>query len=323
MLNTQEGRDYQLYKIYILGGLAIIFIYIITVVASGVFKNDRTLMIILNIPTTIWFLGILAYWWWVFLFKGRRSRENYHENHIKKRGKLSALKSWSTLFDAMMKNGGNREEIEAYDKASRRPLLAWFGLQNLLCFWVFGNFWIWTLYQDHLPANYIKSIWVPGVLILCFILLLSPLFLFRLFGADPYAYLRPIGLSIPGTPQENIPPEFREIADVTVSDGAILMSGERKGRPILIQSKGRHSITWVEERVPQFTIKSISGKMEADESSPQEIKDMIRGFPKAKRWNGIVVTGDKNGIQVERNSRGQNMWLYDLWLIEQLFKIIT
>ncbi|MEN8222733.1 MAG: hypothetical protein ABFR36_05695 [Acidobacteriota bacterium] len=323
MLSTQEGRDYQYYKIYIWGGLAAIVIYIFIVTFSGLTKNFRTLMIILNIPITVWFFGILAYWWWVFLYKGRRKPEDPYETHQRRRGKLSSLKSWSTLFDAMMEKGGDREEIEKYEKASRRPLIAWFGLQTLLAFWVLGNFWIWTLFQDKLPKDYIITVWTPGVLIIAMVLLLSPIFLFKLFGSDPNAYLRPLGLFAGETPLDTFFPSELQVFNRKPSrKGAAVIGGKRKGRNIYIETVGKHCFTWGEGKVPPFNIQSISGKLKADESSPSEIKDLIKGFPKAKRWKGITVTGDENGIQVTRNSRGLNMWLYDLWLAEQLFETL-
>lgn len=315
MIRTQEGKDYQLYKVYIWGGLPAIVIFIITIATLGEFKNFRALMIVINIPITIWFFGILAYWWWVFLFKGRRDPKVPN----KRGGRLRSLKSWSILFDSMMESGGDPEEIDAYEKASRRPLIAWYGLQNLLALWVVGNFWVWTLFQDKLPGNYIKTVWVPGVLIICFVLLLSPVFLFRLFGADPQAYLRPLGLFAGKTPLDAFSPSELQVFDRKAgTKGAIVIGGKRKGRDIYIETRGKHYFTWVEGKVPPFTIRSVSGKMEATEDSSPQIRDFAKKMPKAKRWKGITVTGDENGIQIIRNSRGTNMWLYDLWLAEQL-----
>jgi len=321
MINTQEGRDYGYYKVYVWGGLSAIVIYIFIVTLSGLTQNFRTLMIILNIPITIWFFGILVYWWWVFLCKGRRRLEDPYENRERERGRLSALKSWSTLFDSMLENGENREKIEAYDKASRRPLLIWFGLQNLLCFWVMGNFWVWTLFQDKLPKNYILTVWTPGVLVICFVLLLSPLFLFRLFGESPFSYLSPMGLWVSETPLNTFfPAEIQYTSGKGIAKGTTTIGGERKGRNIFIETRGKHSFTWVEGKVPPFQINSDSGKLEPGNNSPLEIQDLMKEFPKAKRWKGVTVTGDNNGVQITRNSRGLNMWLYDLWLAEQIFE---
>jgi hypothetical protein len=43
---------------------------------------------------------------------------------------------------------------------------------------------------------------------------------------------------------------------------------------------------------------------------------------KAKRWVGIELSAGQDGIAVERESKGQNMWLYDLWLAERLLEAL-
>ena len=44
----------------------------------------------------------------------------------------------------------------------------------------------------------------------------------------------------------------------------------------------------------------------------------LKSLRKAKRWRGIVVHGGPVGMAVQRQSKGTNMWLYDLWLAEYL-----
>ncbi len=325
MLNLQEGRDYQYYKIYIWGGFATIIVYIFVVGLLDLIENFRTLMIIINIPITLWLLGVLAYWWWVFLFKSRRNEpDDPYEIQQKKRGKLSSLKSWSTLFYSMMESGGDREEIEAYERANRRPLIAWYGMQNLLVLWVLVNFWIWTLFNDKLPKNYVQTVWAPGVVIIAIVMLLSPLYLFKLLGTDPNAYLRPLGLFAGKTPLDaSPPPKLQVLNRETSGNESTVIGGKRKGRNIYVETHGKHCFTWVEGKTLPFQIRSETGKLAVDENPPEQINNLIKGFPRAKRWKGITVTGNKDGISIERNSRGQNMWLYDLWLAEHIFQSIS
>ena len=321
MFHTQEGRDYQLYKIYIWAGLAAIVIFCFFVVLSGISQNSNTTLIILNIPITLWVLGILAYWWWVFLFKGREELIRSIEDPTRHKSDLSNLKNWTTLFTSMAGRGENKEKLLEYEKKALRPVLVWYGLQNFLALWVMGNFWVWTIFQDKLPGNYIQTVWVPGVLIILFVLLLSPVFLFRLFGSDPDAYMKPLGLFVSRTPLNAFfPAEIPDSIKGTLSKGATLMGGKRNGRDVFIETRGKHYFTWVEGLVPSFEAESLSGKFITDESSPSIIKEFFSKLPKAKRWKGVKVTGDGSGIQIERNSRGQNMWLYDLWLAEQLWE---
>jgi len=60
----------------------------------------------------------------------------------------------------------------------------------------------------------------------------------------------------------------------------------------------------------------------ADKDAPEAVIGALKGLRKAKRWRGVRVTGGSEGIGIERESPGQNMWLYDLWLIERLLESI-
>ncbi len=60
----------------------------------------------------------------------------------------------------------------------------------------------------------------------------------------------------------------------------------------------------------------------ADEGALRAVTEALKGLRKAKRWRGIKVTGGSEGIGIEREPPGQNMWLYDLWLIERLLESI-
>jgi hypothetical protein len=49
----------------------------------------------------------------------------------------------------------------------------------------------------------------------------------------------------------------------------------------------------------------------------------LKSLRKAKRWRGIDVYAGKDGIAIQRESKGTNMWLYDLWLAEYLMEKIS
>jgi hypothetical protein len=78
----------------------------------------------------------------------------------------------------------------------------------------------------------------------------------------------------------------------------------------------------VQAGTPPFEIRSQEGKLVADKDAPEAVTEALKGLRKAKRWRGVKVTGGSEGIGVERESPGQNMWLYDLWLIERLLESI-
>ena len=99
-----------------------------------------------------------------------------------------------------------------------------------------------------------------------------------------------------------------------------MLEGNRNGRLVHIEVMGKHCYTAVQAETPPFKIHSQAGKLVANEDAPEAVKKTLKGLRKAKRWKGIQVTGGHEEIGIERESRGQNMWLYDLWLAEVLLE---
>jgi hypothetical protein len=323
MIRLHDGLDYLIYKIYVWGGLAAIVIFSLVMSLAGLLPpTGNRALIILSLPVTIYFLGILAYWWWVFLFKGIRDLKKTLENPPEQPPGVRDLKNKSTLHRALSLYGGNFEEMLEYEKKSNRPVIIWYGLQNLLAFWVLGNFWVWNLFQKHLPSNYIKAVWVPGVfIILALFFVLTPLLLWRARKAGTAAYLTPLGLypmksmtvelDLSGTPVDD---------QTRIPDGTMLLAGNRLGRRVVIEIRGKRSTTRAEAPLPPFEISSPEGKLIPHEGAPDAVQKALKGLRKAKRWKGIMVIGNSNGITIERESRRQNMWLFDLWLAERLLE---
>ncbi|MFC2046248.1 hypothetical protein ACFLTC_01850, partial [Chloroflexota bacterium] len=105
-----------------------------------------------------------------------------------------------------------------------------------------------------------------------------------------------------------------------IPEGAAVVEGIRHGRRVRIDTIGKYSRTLVQAAMPPFTIRSQDGKLHAATGAPTAVTDALKGLRKAKRWRGIEVAGGPDGIGVERQSRGHNMWLYDLWLIERVLE---
>jgi hypothetical protein len=74
----------------------------------------------------------------------------------------------------------------------------------------------------------------------------------------------------------------------------------------------------VQAEVPDFKVQSNEGKLVPDRGAPEAVVKALKSLRKAKRWRGIVVYAGPEGIAIQRQSRGTNMWLYDLWLAEYL-----
>jgi hypothetical protein len=325
MNRLHEGLDYLLYRIYIWGGIAALVAYIALVltldVRGFIDAPDTALLAIVSAPITPWILGILAYWWWVFLFKGDKELKESIRKRPESTPEIRALKSWGTLHTAMALYGGSVNGILEAEKAARRPVIIWYGMLNLLVLWALGNFWVWALFEDDLPADYVTRVWVPGMLVIMLFFVVTPFLLGRALKGGEAAYLAPLGLSIAESPAGPPDPSGMPGRDQVVTHaGATVLNGCRRGRLVRIETMGRHSITWVQAETPPFEIHSQAGKLVADKDAPEAVAAALKGLRKAKRWRGIQGTGGPGGVGIERESRGQNMWLYDLWLIERLLE---
>jgi hypothetical protein len=323
MTRLHEGLDYLLYRIYIWGGIAAMVIYLDALEFIDVPRTGTAPLAIYSAPVTPWILGILAYWWWVFLFKGNKELKESVRKRPESTPEISALKSWSTLHTAMAIYGGNVDEILEEAKAARRPVLIWYGMQNLLVLWILGNFWVWVYFQDDLPANYIMRVWAPGVVVIMILfLVVTPFLVGRSIKGGEAAYLAPLGLLAESPSDKPYISGVLSIGQAVMHEGATVFSGSRRGRPVHIETVGKRSYTWVQAGTPPFEILSQAGKLVADKDAPKAVSEALKGLRKAKRWRGVKATGGPGGIGIERESPGQNMWLYDLWLIERLLESI-
>jgi len=100
---------------------------------------------------------------------------------------------------------------------------------------------------------------------------------------------------------------------------------ERGGFDLVLGNPPWIKLGWEEKAIlsdyqPRFEIRSQDGKLVTGSDTLQAMTQALKGLRKAKRWRGIKVTGGLDGIGIERESPGQNMWLYDLWLIERLLE---
>ena len=160
MKQLHEGLDYRLYKIYIWGGLALVVVY--TFVSILVFDTlslpGPQVFLRLFLPSMLYFAGILLYWWWVFLFKGNRDLTELRQEQVQGVPAIKALKSWNTLHQAMAIHGGNVEEYIRNAKRANRPILAWYGIINLLAVWIYAR------WESSIPARMLGGSGLPGSL---------------------------------------------------------------------------------------------------------------------------------------------------------------
>ena len=328
MKQLHEGLDYKLYQIYAWGGLFSLVIYI---VVTGLILESRNQLgtaggSFIFIPLMLWFGGLLLYWWWVFLFKGNKELQELAQSPREGIPGIDSLKNWNTLHQAMAVHGGDVKEFIKNAKRANRPVIVWFGFMNLLPCWIFGPFILGFLglMPDAAPKTQL-GIWAGGAVIgAVLMLVLTYILLGWGAGAAEKAYLAPLGLAITQIP--GLKPDVIGMiggGQQLIPDGPAIVEGERYGRLVHIETIDKHSLTVLQARLPEFKVLSKEGKLSPDKNAPGEVLDALKNLRKAKRWQGIDVFAGLEGIAVQRESKGTNMWLYDLWLAEYLLDKIS
>jgi len=323
MNQLHQGLDYKLYKIYIWGGLALIvvFIFVSVLIFDATSLPGPLPFLIIMGPVMLWFAGILLYWWWVFLFKSNKDLENLVQIQGKDFPGIGSLKSWNTLHQTMAISGGSVDELRRNAKKANRPVIVWYGSVNLLAIWIFGSITLGVF--GFLPAESFKFV-VLGVFAWVVFMLLLTSFLFS-WGRKTAekAYLAPLGLAITEVP--GLKPDVIGLiggGQNLIPDGPAIVEGERHGRLVHIETIGKHSLTVLQAKLPEFTVESNNGKLVPGKGAPETVVNAIKSLRKAKRWQGIQVNTGPKGIAVQRQSKGTNMWLFDLWLAEYLINEI-
>jgi len=324
MKQLHEGLDYKLYQIYIWGGLPLIVIYIVLAVLVFDVPNlvgSMTILVIMG-PFFIWFAGILLYWWWVFLYKGNKELEELSQSQSEGIPGISSLKSWNTLHQAMAVNGGDVEELIKNAKKANRPVILWYGSTNLIAIWICGFITLGSL--GFIQGKYFPIL-VSGVVIWAVLMIFATPLLLRWGGKSAQnAYLAPLGLAITHVP--GLKPDVIGLiggGQDLIPDGPAIVEGERYGRLAHIETIDKYCLTVLQAKLPEFKVQSKEGKLIPDKNAPREVLDALKNLRKAKRWQGINVYAGPEGIAIQRESKGTNMWLYDLWLAEYLLNNIV
>lgn len=135
--------------------------------------------------------------------------------------------------------------------------------------------------------------------------------------------MAPLGLEVTERPKVSI--ETREATTGRVGPkihGALVLSGERHGRPVSVRlgsgEVSPHSEVAVRVASPAFKAKSRDGKVRPGDDVPAALAAALRTMPNSTRWKKLTVEGGPEGIVVARKGGAQADWLCDLWLAERL-----
>ena len=137
--------------------------------------------------------------------------------------------------------------------------------------------------------------------------------------------MAPLGFEVTERPQVNI--ETRDATTGRVGPkihGALVLSGERYGRPVSVrlgsgEMSSRSEVT-VRVATPEFEAKSRDGRVRPADGAPAAVTEALLAVPNSTRWKKVTVEGGPEGIVVSRKGGEQADWLCDLWLAERLAK---
>lgn len=299
-----------LYQVILIAG-GILILGLILVV--GVFSDASGLAgyAILGAITLV-LVTILIYWW-VQLLQKPAAAVPWSAGEGPPG--IEALRSWNTLFAAMTVQGGDPQAAVAARRAAQRDLLEWYAWANLIA--LYPLFWVWLAVLGIYSID--GALMVAVYLVLIAAMLVRTYFMFsngRQSGS--YGYLRPLGLDFADPAQTSL----EWVNAQGIAEGGSLVVGERYGRSVTITVDSRLIITRVAGSLPSFQITSEAGKLVANDVAPPAVKENLRPLRKAKRWQGIGLAAGEDGMQIQRSSRKENMWLYDLWLAERLYEVL-
>jgi hypothetical protein len=131
--------------------------------------------------------------------------------------------------------------------------------------------------------------------------------------------MAPLGLEVTERPKVSI--ETREATTGRVGPkihGALVLSGERHGRPVSVRIGDGASEVTARVAAPEFKAKSRDGRVRAADGASAEIVAALGDVPNSSRWKKLTVESGPEGIVVTRKGAGQSDWLCDLWLAERL-----
>jgi len=74
----------------------------------------------------------------------------------------------------------------------------------------------------------------------------------------------------------------------------------------------------VQARAPEFQVQSNDGKLVPNEGAPEAATRAPKSLRTAERWRGIALHAGPEGVAIQRQPEGTDMWSYDLQLAPYL-----
>jgi hypothetical protein len=130
--------------------------------------------------------------------------------------------------------------------------------------------------------------------------------------------MQPLGLRVSERPEVAFVPRAPAMPGYSARlRGPLILSGERHGRTVTVHQENGVSEVTVGRPVPVFEAKARDGRIRPARATPTAVRSALAEAPNSTRWNGVGVSGGRDGVTVRR-TKDLTFWLCDLWLAERL-----
>lgn len=102
-------------------------------------------------------------------------------------------------------------------------------------------------------------------------------------------------------------------------EGASVYAGRRHGRPVTVRIEDGRSSVQISADVQPFEVRAKGERLRASGGAPDAVAAALEPLRASSYWKGVTVRGGlTSGVTLEREGRGGEHWLRDLWLAERL-----
>jgi hypothetical protein len=245
------------------------------------------------------YLGaIIGYWFFKILLRGAGSPDQEEIGTVPEDVDFRILKDWRTLFVAM---------ADPEDQEARR-------ISRGLRWHVILSFAITSFMVLALTGGAILLDWGnTGKLTTALWILLPPWFISQILiflkargGWD--RMMKGLGLVPEGGPAG--------LSSFLKTE--VVYGGTKGGRTIGLGVGQGGSVAWVESPSAVFNGSFEGGAFKLEGAVPPEVRRWCSQLPRLEAWKGIEIVAGPDGVGVRRQKVGTYLWLYDLWLADNI-----
>lgn len=246
------------------------------------------------------YLGaIILYWFAKILFKGAGSPDQETIGHVGDASAFVCLKNWRNLFLSM----ADPEDREArrISRGLRWHVILSFSVTSAVMLTLTGGA---LLLDWGRTGMLIAALWI---LLPAWLIAMVLIFLKARGNWD--RLMKGLGLT----------PEGGSVGLSSMIETEVVYGGKRKGRFVGIGIGQGGSVAWVEAVLPPFKVTyGEPAGFVFEGTAPLEIRRWCANLPRLEVWKKVALVANERGVAVHRPEVGTYLWLYDLWLAENI-----